>query len=43
MSVKIIEIKIRKIVVTANNRVRFFFLFFFWFSKPKVFNKMKLS
>ena len=42
MSVKIIEIKIRNFVVTANNRLRFFFPFF-WFSKPKVFNKMKLS
>ena len=43
MSVKIIEIKIRNFVVTANNRLRFVFPFFFWFSKPKVFNKMKLS
>ena len=42
MSVKIIEIKIRKIAVTVNNRLRFCF-FLFWFSKPKVFNKMKLT
>ena len=39
MFVKIKEIKIGKVAVTVNNSLPFFCLF----SKPKVFNKMKLG